>query len=136
MKKSITQQDDMGCGAACVSFITGNSYEEVLIKLGKVKASTTGFTLKELRLALYDKGYSYQQKHINHIASRRLYSEGIIVFIARSSRYPVGHYLVRHQGMWMDPWINHPNDKNLIEAKSGFRRRLPGKAQWVIFEAT
>lgn len=36
---------------------------------------------------------------------------------------PFGHYLIRFNNQWIDPWINLPN-KNI---KAGFRKRLPGK---------
>jgi len=65
-----------------------------------------------------------------------MYEDGVIVFIKRSVRYPAGHYLARMNGQWMDPWINFPNDqniKNIKNATSGFRKKLPGKPIYALF---
>jgi len=33
----------------------------------------------------------------------------------------------------MDPWINFQKDKNLKNAKAGFRKKLPGRPIYGIF---
>lgn len=134
MNQTVTQQDEMGCGAACVAFVIGTSYKKAASLLGRDKAQTTGFQLKELRLTLAEYGHSYRQKHVNLAPKTAIYRDGSIVFITRSKRYPYGHYLVRHRGSWMDPWINLAENKNVQHATSGYRRRLPDKAQWVLFQ--
>lgn len=133
MKQPVTQEDEMGCGAACVAFAAGVSYREIVDVLGVQRARTAGFRLKELRDALSSYNLMYRQSHINSISRTKMYEEESIVFIRRSKRYPYGHYLVRHDDRWMDPWINLPHDKELQRARSGYRRRLPGRAQWVVY---
>lgn len=132
MRHTITQEDEMGCGVACVAFATNRSYQQVVSIMGQEKARTTGFRLKEMVDALGSCGLNYRFKHVKPKIRQSIYQEGIIVFIKRSRKYPYGHYLIRHQGIWMDPWINLVIDGNLSHAKSGFRHRLPGQAQWAV----
>ena len=128
----ITQEDDMGCGAACVAFVANTTYARAVDILGQNKATTVGFQLKELVDSLDHFGLSYEFKHVKPKIEHLIYQDGAIVFIRRSVRYPYGHYLVRKDNLWADPWLNLVLDKNLANAKSGFRKRLPGKAQWVV----
>ena len=129
----ITQQDEMGCGAACVAYVANISYEHAASMLGKDKASSVGFRCKELTNVLTQLGHPYIHKHTNSIQEERLLKQnGTIVFIKRSSRYPYGHYLVRYGDRWGDPWINLVTNKSLSSAKAGFRKRLPGQVQWVL----
>lgn len=131
MRHAITQKDEMGCGAACVAFAASASYEEVADILGRPKAQTVGFLVREIIVALdkFDLKYAYKYMKPHFRAS--LHEEGVIVFIKRSPRYPGGHYLIRHQGLWMDPWINFVLDQDVNHARSGYRQRLPGKPQWI-----
>ena len=59
-----------------------------------------------------------------------LNTEGVIVFIERSKKYPAGHYVIKTKKGWMNSWINFPN---IFPAESGFQKDLPGKAQWIIY---
>lgn len=131
MKESITQEDDMGCGAACVAFISGQTYHNSAKILGITKARTVGFHLKELVSGLEHFGITSHFKYVR--LESKSTRRGLIVFIKRSPRYPYGHYLARHNDTWMDPCINLPFDKDIKNAKSGYRKRLPGKAQYVIY---
>ena len=132
MRQSVTQKDDMGCGIACVAHITNQSYAQVVELFGKVKAQTSGFTLKELSAVLEHLGVNNNRRFIRPKTKHLIYREGTIVFIKRSRLYPDGHYLLRHDGLWMDSWINSPLDQDIRNASSGFRRRLPGKPQYAI----
>ncbi len=136
MRYTITQEDNMGCGAACVAFAANKTYKQAATALGRTKARTVGFQLKELVDALGQNGLDYRFKHVQPTVKQAIYQEGVIVFIKRSIRYPYGHYLIRHNGQWMDPWINSVWDKDIAKAKSGYRRRLPGKTQWAVFPLT
>jgi hypothetical protein len=132
MRMSVTQEDPMGCGAACVAFVTNQSYSDIALKLGRDKAHSFGFYLKELHSLLSELGFLYEGKYVKPKIKNRIYEQGAIVFIKRSSKYPEGHYLIRFQEYWMDPWINFTSSTSIENAKSGFRKRLPGKAQWVL----
>jgi len=58
--------------------------------------------------------------------------EGAIVLLRRSKVYPVGHYLIRHNDQWMDPWMNLPQDNDITRAISGYRKELPGKPMYIL----
>lgn len=133
MKPTITQKDGMGCGAACVAFAANITYEEAVTELGKNKAQTVGFQLRELVDVLGRYGLNYHYNHVKATSGRGVYPDGTIVFIKRSKRYPYGHYLIRHNGLWADSWINLVLDKNLTNARSGYRKRLPSIVQWACY---
>jgi hypothetical protein len=85
-------------------------------------------------VAILDRsGYFYQYRYLKPRLRKIIYRDDVIVFIKRSKKYPFGHYLVRYQNLWMDPWINFPKEKDVKKAKAGFRKRLPGKAIYALF---
>lgn len=132
MRQSITQEFDYGCGIACFAFVLGLTYQQAAEHLGELQANSTRFWVKDFRIALNDAGKHYISKHIKQSLLRTIYEEGAIVLIRRSKLYPTGHYLIRHKNQWMDPWINLPIDNNIEHAKSGFRKRLPGKPMYAL----
>lgn len=131
MRKSITQEFDYGCGIACYAFALGLSYSDASEKLGEQQAISDRFWVKDLRMALNNAGLLYTSRHIKN-GTKQVYAEGTIVLIRRSKRYPTGHYLIRHDGYWMDPWINLPFSNDITKAQSGFRKRLPGSAMYAL----
>jgi hypothetical protein len=133
MKKPIVQKDAMGCGLACVAFVVGKSYKQIVAVVDKEKAKNRGFYCRELAAILNQFGYFYQYRHLKPRLQKIIYRDDVIVFVKRSKKYPFGHYLVRYQNLWMDPWINFPKEKEIKKAKAGFRKRLPGKAIYAIF---
>ena len=132
MRKSISQEFDYGCGIACYAFALGITYKEAEQQLGEEQAMSNRFYVKDLALALNNAGRAYQSKYVKPHIRKLLYKEGSIVLIRRSKTYKAGYYLIRHEGMWMDPWINLPTNADIRQAKSGFRRRLPGTPIYVI----
>ncbi len=134
MRKSITQEFDYGCGIACFAFAANLSYKQAERFLGSEQAKNERFWCKDLALELNRAGKRYVHKYIKPKLRNQIYKEGTIVLIRRSRNYPSGHYLIRHGGRWMDPWINLPYDKNIDNAISGYRKRLPGKPMYALFE--
>ncbi len=132
--KLIAQEDDLGCGIACSAVIAGISYQEALnlFENGKERATKNGFYCKEIVIVMKNLGLIYQFKYIKKHIKYRIYKPNTIVYIKKSKQYPLGHYLVRTENMWIDPWINFPN----INRKAGFRKRLPGKPIYIIFKST
>lgn len=130
---AITQRDPYGCGLACIAFLLHKEYREIIKFINHSKAKNYGFTCKELVSLLTRLGLNYEYKYLKPRLRSKIYSSGTIVFIKRSKRYPSGHYLVRCQDSWMDPWINFSTNDKLNEAKSGFRKRLPGKPIYALF---
>ena len=133
MRKSITQEFDFGCGIACYAYALNISYKQAVKLLGPGQALSNRFWAKDLTKALNDAGLEYKAKHINKKLRKTIYKDGTIVLIRRSKKYIAGHYLIRYKGLWMDPWINLTVDNNILQAESGFRKRLPGSPSYAIF---
>ena len=129
--EKITQEETMGCGVACVASILGISYKKCL-KLFKINlADKPNFYCEDITKILNKKGLNYSYGKVTESTEKFLKKNGTIIFVKRSKNYPVGHYLLKTAKGHMDPWINMPS---INPAKSGFRKKLPEKAQWVIFE--
>lgn len=126
--KPVRQEDPLGCGIACVAFVLGMSYKRAKRRFSRpAEAERRGFFCKDIVRALGRGGRRYRTERCGN---RR--ADGTIVFIRRSARYPAGHYLVKSRKGWMDPYLNFQEQKNFIKARAGFRKRLPGRAQYAI----
>jgi len=133
--KSVTQEHSSGCSVACVASVLGISYKQAL-KLfeNPAYAGSRGYYCREIVRVLKKGGRDYSYAFLKPKNKELARIPGSIVFIRKSARYPLGHYLARDEkGQWMDPWINYPEIK---PAKSGFRKTLPGKASWVVYPET
>jgi hypothetical protein len=140
MKKYQQQKDQKGCGIACLANLLDKSYDSVKKdfekKFYKIDRGVKMFDIVNyLRLCGLEykskffnqnKKYEYNKKEGSKF-SRIL---GSITLIAKSEKYKVGHYLLRINNGWVDPWINFvPLDK----AKAGIRKKLPGNAWYVLY---
>lgn len=128
MIRAVAQEDQMGCGIACAASLCGISYNKAKKLFDKPQnAESIGYFCRDIVRALgkTDKQYSFRR-----IKRKIHYPENSIVFIAYSKRYPAGHFLVRANNRWMDPWIDFPSIKDV---HAGFRKRLPGKCIYLIF---
>jgi len=130
--KSVTQEHSSGCSVACVASVLGISYKRALKLFEKPEyAGTRGYYCREIVNALKNGGKRYSYAFLKPNKKKLARIPGSIIFIRKSIRYPLGHFLARCDDIrWMDPWINYPEVKS---AKSGFRKTLPGKASWVIY---
>lgn len=135
-KRPIKQEHEFGCGIACVAFLVNKTYREVMHLIDPTfsKVSSVGYYCKELVQTLNELGYCYIYKYVKKHIKNKIYVDGTIVFIRRSPRYPAGHYIIRYDGRWMDPWINFVTDKHIENARSGFRKRLPGKPIYALLQ--
>ncbi len=132
MKKSVTQQHNLGCGLACVAFILDINYQSLANRIIDTKVEKCGFYCKELVTILKKYNQNYIYRYIKIKFKKIIYKNNVIVYIKKSTRYPKGHYLTRYNNLWMDPWINFSENKDIKEAKSGFRKRLPGKPIYIV----
>jgi hypothetical protein len=132
MLRKIVQKHPMGCGIACIACVSDSTYSGAIKFLNARYAFTRGYYCRDIVKALEKLGLRYAYGRSTAKNKRYLRRKGTIVFIERSSNYPNGHYLAKTGNGWMNSWINYP--KRPI--KSGFNRRLPGKAQWILFEKT
>lgn len=129
--KSITQELDYGCGVACFACVCDMNFKEAVTFLEKEYSVKHGWRPSDLVMALQRFGLNYK----NHYVRKKDitdYPIGSIVLIERSSAYPVGHYLTLTTEGWMDPWINLPSTNDVHQAKSGFRKQLPGKPMYAL----
>jgi hypothetical protein len=81
--------------------------------------------------ALGEAGRKYSHCYLKPDKAGFLKIPGTIVYVGRSDKYPLGHYLVRtSRGDWMNPWMNFPI---IAPASSAFQKKLPGKPMYAIF---
>lgn len=130
--KSITQEDIMGCSIACVALALNISYKSAKKLFDNPEySSSRGYYCRELVKALNKKSVNYTFSKINETNKNLLEKEGVIVFIEKGKKYPLGHYFIKTKKGWMNPWINFPT---ISPAKSGFQKTLPAKIQWIIYQ--
>ncbi len=132
----MVQEHALGCAVACVAFRCGVPYKKA-ITLFKERshAWTRGYYCEEVVYALKKAGFDYSFAAFEPLSfpdhREFLKSEGTIAFVEPSAIYPVGHYLIRHGGRWMNPWLNHPQ---LVPVEAGFQIKMPGRASYIVFE--
>lgn len=127
MRKSVTQEHGMGCAVACVAYSRDISYKVAHKRFSRLSGAwTNGYKWREVAKAA-DFDYCYLKPSKKHL----LKVTGTIVYVVSCRKYPFGHYLVRTDNGWMNPWINNPV---IHPAKSGFQKKLPGRAACAIFK--
>lgn len=127
MRRSVTQEMPYGCGIACFAFVADITYIEAAYFLGEEQANSNRFIVKHFCEELNRYGLRYASKHLRPLQEFEP-TEGMIVLLRRSKKFPVGHYLAYHNGKWMDPYINLAEDNDFCNPASGFRDILPGEA--------
>jgi len=132
--KAIKQKHSSGCGVACTAHILGLSYNKTLslFKNKKNKAKSEGFLCREIIQVLNRDNKKYQYKYIKKGIKKKIYQDGVIVYIRKSKKYPAGHYLCRTNNYWMDSWINFQYSQDIKKAKAGFRKRLSDRPIYAI----
>lgn len=126
----IVQKDDLGCGVACVAMVMNISYSNArsLFIDGDIKAQKTGFVCKEIVAALSKAGLDYEYKYIKPKLIDKLTLPMSIIFIKKSKLFPHGHYVVRTDNGWIDPWIYTSPDGKV----AGIRKELPETPIYII----
>ena len=129
---TVLQEDLLGCAVACVAGLRNISYKKAIKYFDNPQnARFNGYYCRDIVTALKRSGVEHPKWiYIKHKEKSKIYCQGTIVFIARDKRYPDGHYLLRVEKGWMDPWINFPN---IGAAKAGIRKRLPGSPIYAIY---
>lgn len=130
MIKKIAQKHGLGCGVACVASALNVNYDEALMLFEKPEnAGTLGYLCKDLVLALAMAGKSYKHKYLKNKADAVLSVPGTIVFTRFSKAYPRGHYLIKTQKGWMNPWVNFPD----TPVQAEIVKELPAEPIYAIF---
>lgn len=134
------QKDINGCGIACIANLLNKPYD--LIKKdfeSKFYAVNKYTKIFDIVSYLNLQGVNYQSKFFNrskrykvNYEEARKFSKiiGSITLIAKSDKYPIGHYLLRVKDGWVDSWINLPN---IEKVEAGIRKRLPGEPWYVLY---
>lgn len=130
-KTPVTQEHAMGCGLACIAYLSGKSYRQVLQKVSiKQHAWTRGFYCGELVKILKHFALTYEWKKVSLSFDIDSCPVGSIVFVKPNLQYPLGHFMVKVQSRkFMNPWKNFPT---MTPAKSGFTSNLD-KISYIIF---
>ena len=125
------QEHPMGCAVACVASLCRISYQEALSLFDQPEnAWTRGFYCSEIVAALQKRHLKYQYSVFNpgeHSAT--LETSGTFVFIDPCPQYPAGHFFVKTENGWMNPWSNFPQ---MNPVKSDFQKSLPFRISYVI----
>ena len=131
--KPVVQEHPMGCAVACVASLCGISYKSALRRFKKPEhAWGRGYYCREICAALGKENFMYAYFPKSVFAKRGVrIPVGTIVFIARSKKHVYGHFLLKTPRGWMNSWVNEPV---MTPVKAAFERRLPGRAQWIIYE--
>lgn len=124
----VTQEDEWGCGAACVASLLGISYQKAKqlvekIKGGSINAHPPGLELHHLALALHKKGV----KVVADWSPDKIL-DGTIVCISGDPPYDGDHYMLKTPHGWMDPWYNLDDKK--IEAR--YRKGRPKGTSFLV----
>jgi len=129
--KAVAQEDLAGCAVACAAFVLGITYGKALKLFDSKGAGKSGYYCREIVEALGRAGKKYSFAYVKPGKRMLLKRPMCIVFVKKSGKYPLGHYLARAGcGLWMNPWVNFPKIKGV---KAGFQKSLPGKAQYVVY---
>lgn len=127
--RAVKQEHFSGCAIACVASILKLSYKNTIDSFedGHERAKLRGFYCSEIIKALEINGLKYSLRYVKR-RKNHIYPFASIVYLEKSSKHPVGHYLCNTPLGWMDSWINFPR----LNAKAGFRKKLPGKPSYAI----
>lgn len=116
----VSQEDEWGCGAACVASLLGISYREAKQLVEKEKKLSVneepfGLELHHIAIALQKKGV----KVIADWDPEEI-PEGSIVCIGGKSRYKDEHYILRTPDGWMDPWYDLKKKHMVAQYREGY----------------
>jgi len=136
--KTIQHQKDLkGCGIACMANLLGKPYDSVKNDFEKnFYTIKKGVNIVDMVRYLERSGRNYKSKFFNQKkfskteADKFSKIEGSITLVAKSEKYPVGHYLLKAENGWVDPWYNHPS---IDKVHAGIRQTLPANPWYVLY---
>lgn len=131
--KTVSQEHPLGCAVACVASLSNTSYKQALNLFDDPElAWNRGFYCSEIvkALAQLEMNYTFEEyKTAKH--SKKINKPGSIVFIEPNSKYPAGHFMLRLENGWMNPWANFPQ---MIPVESKVEKKLPGDISYIVYE--
>ncbi len=109
----VVQEDSAGCGVACVAALLNISYSSTLRLFDNSQnIRAKGVLAKEIVRVLEQSGLKAECKYVKPHIENAINQTGTIVYTAKNNNYPLGHYLLRLNNGWMNPWANFPNIRN------------------------
>jgi hypothetical protein len=128
----VPQEDEWGCGAACVASLLGISYSRAKKRLERIKAKPLdekprGLDIHEIWLCLALERLQY----VAEWEKPKKFVPGTIVCIGGEAPYDGDHYLLMTQNGWMDPYSNldRPSDPY---RESTYRDALPTRTKFLV----
>ena len=124
----VAQEDEWGCGVACMASLLGVSYQNAK-KLAE-DAKGLAINAEPGGLELHDIAIALQKAGVKVIADwdPADIPDGAIVCIRGKAPYADDHYILKTPSGWMDPWYNIGN--NLREARS--REEYPSGTYFLV----
>ncbi|MBP6859153.1 MAG: hypothetical protein KBC69_00815 [Candidatus Magasanikbacteria bacterium] len=134
------QKDINGCGIACLANLLNKSYDEVKKDFeSKFYTIEKGIKIFDIVKYLKTHNLDYKSKFFNQNkrykinlqeADKFSKIEGSITLIVKNTKYPIGHYLLRVKGGWVDPWYDFPS---IDRVRAGVRKQLPNSPWYVLY---
>lgn len=131
--KPVSQEHPMGCSVACVASLCGLSYQKALLLFEIPElAWRRGYYCGEIVQALKNKKLTFKfEEFENKKHKEKLSKNGTIIFTDPDKNYPSGHFFLRAEKGWMNPWSNYPQ---MIPVKSAIQKEISGRISYIIFK--
>ena len=116
--RPVVQIDEWGCGVACIASLLNISYEDAYWLARQEKGES--ISSRSPGLEIHHIAMILQQKGIHVVADwqeRKDFPVGTILFLEGPGPYDGGHYILRVDKGWMDPWVNIHNPDEARQAK-------------------
>ena len=115
----VEQEDEWGCGVACVASRLGVTYAVAKSRLEKQKGS--GIEEKPKGLDLDPIVKVLHRAGVDVVADwfAKEMPAGTIAYIDGAAPYKDGHYLLKVAGGWMDPWSSMPAKAREAKVQKG-----------------
>ena len=125
----VSQEDEWGCGAACVASLLGITYRKAKKLVEEVKEASInedvprpgpgpGLELHHIAIALYKSGVKVIADWYPDMSTIPV---GTIACIGNKTNYKDEHYILMTPEGWMDPWYNLDIDN----MSAGYRKSFP-----------
>lgn len=112
MKRRVRQEDDFGCGFACVAYICDLQYQDVKkFTNNPENAEAGGYRCKPLcdilnRIYKQNKiAKVWKTKYVGKTKNPEIPNESIL-YINKNDKYKYGHYIVKTKYGYMNPFSN------------------------------
>ncbi|HDS1038011.1 TPA: hypothetical protein QDZ42_001260 [Stenotrophomonas maltophilia] len=128
----VPQEDEWGCGAACVASLLGISYTKAKERLEAIKRKPLdhkpeGLEIHEIWMCLAMEGLNY----VSEWKKPSKFVPGTIVCIGGAAPYDGDHYLLMTPNGWMDPYSNLGRPKDRYH-ESIYRNELPPDTKFLV----